>query len=184
MVIARMTGPDRTTRRGAGMKALPRVLLLWIACLPAAIAEESPAASFFSQVAGDWQGTGEVRGMASIQQMSWQPVLDGSFLRLTFDNRMTAADGKEWRFQAHSYYRIRDDGTVTGVWFDSRGVSFPLSGAVDDGGTMTILWGTDDTERGRSSYRLAAGELEVTDEVFGREGEWRVFGRTRLTRRP
>ena len=107
------------------MKAMLRTLLLWIACLPAAVAEESLAAGFFAQIAGEWQGTGEVRGMASVQQMSWQPVLDGSFLRLTFDSCMTAADGKEWRFQAHGYYRIRDDGT------------------------MTILWGTDDTERGR-----------------------------------
>ena len=142
------------------MKAMLRTLLLWIACLPAAFAQESPAAAFFAQIAGEWQGTGEVRGMASVQQMSWQPVLDGSFLRLTFDNCMTAADGKEWRFQAHGYYRIRDDGT------------------------MTILWGTDDTERGRSSYRIEADELQVTDEVLSREGEWRVFGRTRLTREP
>ena len=164
------------------MSAVLRILLLWIACLPAALAEESSAAGFFAQIAGDWQGTGEVRGMASGQQMSWQPVLDGSFLRLTFDNRMTGTDGKEWRFQAHGYYRVRDDGTITGTWFDSRGVSFPLSGAVDDGGTMTILWGTDDTERGRSSYRLSAETLEVTDEVLSREGAWRVFGRTRLTR--
>ncbi|MGE0032200.1 MAG: hypothetical protein AB7T20_13875 [Steroidobacteraceae bacterium] len=166
------------------MRAPLRILLPWIACLPAAFAQESPAAGFFAQIAGDWQGTGEVRGMASVQQMSWQPVLDGSFLRLTFDNRMTAADGKEWRFQAHGYYRIRDDGTITGLWFDSRGVSFPLSGAVDDGGTMTIRWGTDDTERGRSSYRLTAETLEVTDEVLSGEGEWRVFGGTRLTRAP
>lgn len=166
------------------MNALLRILLLWIACLPAALAEESPAAGFFAQLAGDWQGTGEVRGMASVQQMSWQPVLDGSFLRLTFDNRMSAADGKEWQFQAHGYYRIQDDGTITGTWFDSRGASFPLSGTVDDGSTMTIQWGTGDTERGRSSYRLAAGELEVTDEVLSREGDWRIFGRTRLTRAP
>lgn len=166
------------------MRAMLRILLLWIACLPAALAEESPAAGFFAQIAGDWQGTGEVRGMASVQQMSWQPVLDGGFLRLAFDNRMSAADGKEWRFQAHAYYRTEGDGTITGTWFDSRGVSFPLSGTVDDGGTMTILWGTDDTEHGRSNYRLAAGVLEVTDEVFGRAGGWRVFGRTRLTRAP
>ena len=166
------------------MMHLLRILLLWIACLPAAFAQESPAAGFFARIAGDWQGTGEVRGMASVQKMAWQPVLDGSFLRLTFDNCMTAADGKEWQFQAHGYYRVRDDGTITGLWFDSRGVSFLLSGAVDAGGTMTIQWGTDDTERGRSSYRIEADELQVTDEVLSREGEWRVFGRTRLTREP
>lgn len=164
------------------MRAAVSALLLWIAALPAALAHESPAAGFFAQIAGNWEGTGEVRGMASVQQMAWQPVLDGRFLRLSFDNRMTGTDGKEWRFQAHGYYRIQDDGTITGTWFDSRGVSFPLAGGVDEDGTMTIRWGTDDTERGRSSYRLEAETLEVTDEVPSAEGEWRTFGRTKLTR--
>jgi len=33
--------------------------------------------------------------MASVQQISWQRVRDGSFLRLTSDNRMTGVDGNE-----------------------------------------------------------------------------------------
>lgn len=164
------------------MNAPLRLLLLWLACMPAAIAEEIPAARFFAQIAGEWQGTGEVRGMASVQQMSWQPVLDGHFVRLSFDNCMTGADGQEWRFQAHGYYRIQDDGTVSGTWFDSRGVSFPIKGSVDDGGTMMILWGTDDTERGRSRYRIGGDALEVTDEVLMPEGGWRVFGRASFVR--
>lgn len=166
------------------MRAATGVLLLWIVALPAALADEIPAAAFFARIAGQWQGTGEVRGMASVQQMAWQPVLDGRFLRLSFDNRMTGADGKEWQFQAHGYYRIQADGTITGTWFDSRGVCLALSGNVDEGGTMTILWGSDDTERGRSSYRIDAEGLLVTDEVFSREGEWRVFGRSRLSLLP
>jgi hypothetical protein len=48
---------------------------------------------------------------------------------------------------------------------------------------MTIDWGTEESpERGRSTYRLAAGVLEVTDEVYGKDGTLAVFGRTRLTR--
>ena len=47
---------------------------------------------------------------------------------------------------------------------------------------MTIDWGTDAIERGRSSYRLTEGTLEVTDEVYSKEGELHVFGRTHLTR--
>jgi hypothetical protein len=53
------------------------------------------ATGLFAQIAGDWPGTGEVCGMTSVQLMSWQAVLDGSFLRLSFDNRMTAVDGNE-----------------------------------------------------------------------------------------
>lgn len=161
-----------------------RALVVWIAVLPAAVAEETPAAQLFAALVGHWQGTGEVRGMPSKQEMHWEPVLDGRFLRLSFDNRMTAPDGKEWRFQAQSYYRVEADDTIAGTWFDSRGVSFPLAGTVEPGGAMTILWGTPETERGRSSYRISDAGLEVTDEVMGPDGAWRTFGRTTLTRLP
>ena len=161
-----------------------RTLVLWLAVLPAAIAEETPAAQLFAALTGHWQGTGEVRGMPSKQEMRWEPVLDGQFLRLSFDNRMTAPDGKEWRFQAQSYYRVQADGAIAGTWFDSRGVSFPLVGTVEPGGALTILWGTAETERGRSSYRISDAGLEVIDEVQGPDGAWRTFGRTTLTRLP
>ena len=166
------------------MSAAIRALILWLAVLPAAVAEESPATRLFAALSGHWQGTGEVRGMPSNQQMHWEAVLDGQFLRLSFDNRMTAPDGKEWRFQAEAYYRIQADGTIAGTWFDSRGVSFPLAGTVEPGGGMTILWGTAETERGRSSYRISAAGLDVSDEVQGLDGAWRIFGRTALTRLP
>ena len=165
------------------MKALLGTLVLWLAAVPA-MAEESPAARFFEQLAGHWQGTGEVRGMPSNQLMHWEAVLDGRFLRLSFDNRMSAPDGTEWRFQAEAYYRIQADGTIAGTWFDSRGTSFPLTGSVDESAAMTILWGTAETERGRSSYRISSGDLEITDEVLDQNGEWRIFGRTVLARAP
>lgn len=157
-----------------------RALLVWMVLQSAAVADESAAP--FASLAGDWQGPGETNGMASLQQMRWEPVLEGRFLRLTLDNRMTAADGAEWRFQAQAFYRLGSDGAISGTWFDSRGISFPLAGSLDDQGVMTILWGTEDTERGRSRYRIVADTLEVTDEVLTPEGEWRVFGRSRLLR--
>jgi hypothetical protein len=95
---------------------------------------------------------------------------------------MTDADGKERRFQAQGFYRAQDDGTIAGTWFDSRGLSFPLAGSADGPDLLTILWGSEAVERGRSSYRLSADGLEVIDEVLMRDGEWRVFGRTRLER--
>jgi hypothetical protein len=49
---------------------------------------------------------------------------------------------------------------------------------------MTILWGTADTELGRSSYRVTEAGLDVTDEVQGPDGTWRTFGRSMLNRLP
>jgi hypothetical protein len=164
------------------MKTGLPALLLWLAVLSVSLADESPASRLFAALAGHWEGTGGVRGMASDIRMSWEPVLDGRFLRLTLDNRMTDADGKERRFQAQGFYRAQDDGTIAGTWFDSRGLSFPLAGSADGPDLLTILWGSEAAERGRSSYRLSADGLEVIDEVLMRDGEWRVFGRTRLER--
>ncbi len=157
------------------------VMLLLSLALPPAFAQESAASAFFGKLAGEWQGAGEVSAMAADMRMTWEPVLDGQFMRLTMDNRMTGAEGNAWHFKSQAYYRIGKDGAITGTWFDSRGITLPLTGGVEQE-AMTIQWGTEAIERGRSHYRLSADVLEVTDEVFTKEGEWRIFGRTRLKR--
>jgi len=148
----------------------------------AAAADESRARGFFAALAGEWQGQGETLGMASVQQARWEPALGAAFFRFVFDNRMTAADGKETRFRAEAFYRVGKDGAVTGTWLDSRGVTQQIAGGLDESGALVILWGSEATERGRSSYRLVEDALEITDEVVGEDGNWRVFGQTRLTR--
>ncbi len=155
-------------------------MMLALAALPA-LADESPAAAFLGRLAGAWQGTGEVRQMAADMRMRWEAVLDGQFHRLSMENKMTGQDGKAWHFKAEAYYRVRKDGTIAGTWFDSRGISLPLAGRVE-GDAMTIDWGTPEIERGRTTYRLAADALEVTDEVYTQGGALTVFGRTRLPR--
>ena len=152
--------------------------------VPAAWADESRTRDFFAAISGEWQGSGETLGMASSQQARWEPALDAAFFRFVFDNRMTATDGRESRFRAEAFYRVTADGAVTGTWLDSRGMTLPLTGIVDATGALTIEWGSPETERGRSSYRLIGGALEVTDEVMNPDGSWRVFGRTVLQRKP
>ncbi|NND43763.1 MAG: hypothetical protein HKN58_00465, partial [Xanthomonadales bacterium] len=44
-----------------------------------ALAVTSAEADVLSDLAGEWRGGGEVRGMASEQTMRWGPVLDGAF---------------------------------------------------------------------------------------------------------
>lgn len=149
--------------------------------MPAALAEESPTSGLFAKLAGGWRGMGILSGMSADMRMNWEPVLDGQFQRLTLDNRMSGEDGKSWHFKAQAFYRIGKDGGITGTWFDSRGISQPLTGAIESD-TLLISWGTEATESGRSSYRLSSGSLDVVDEVLTKDGEWRIFGRTKLTR--
>lgn len=91
-------------------------------------------------------------------------------------------DGKAWHFKADAFYRLQEDGSISGHWFDLRGISLPLVGRVD-GDAMLVDWGNEaSAERGRSTYRLVAEALEVIDEVYGKDGTLDVFGLTRLTR--
>lgn len=160
------------------------LLALAIAGAPAAWADESRTRDFFAAIAGEWQGAGETLGTPSTQEARWEPALDAAFFRFVFDNRLTAPDGRQSRFRAEAFYRVGRDGVVSGTWLDSRGMTLPLAGTVDDSGALTIDWGTAETERGRSTYRLVDGALEVTDEVMNPDGGWRVFGRTVLKRKP
>jgi hypothetical protein len=165
----------RTTARFAA------ATLATLATLPSA-ADSAAAAEFLGRLAGGWQGTGEVRGMAADMRMEWEPVLDGRFHRLSMENRMTGGDGQSWHFKALAFYKVGEDGTIAGTWLDTRGITLPLTGHVE-GDAMTIDWGTPDIERGRSTYRLTAEALEVTDEAYGKDGGLVVFGRTKLARR-
>lgn len=156
-------------------------LVLALAC-GAALAEAPAAPAFLGRLAGEWQGAGTVSGMSADMRMRWEPALDGQFHRLSMANLLTGQDGKTWHFKAEAFYRVQKDGSISGQWFDSRGISLPLAGRVE-GDAMTIDWGTEGSaERGRSTYRLAADALEVTDEVYGKDGALTAFGSTRLTR--
>lgn len=149
-----------------------------------ALAERPAALAMLHALEGDWRGAGEVNGMAADLRMRWERALEGKFHRLSMENLMTGQDGRSWRFEAEAYYRVMEDGSVTGQWFDSRGYNLPLTGRADaDGTRMSIDWGTESSpERGRSTYRLEADVLTVIDEVRGKDGTLSVFGRTRLTR--
>ncbi len=152
-----------------------------LAAALAALATTPVGADVLDQLAGHWHGGGEVRGLQSEQRMEWGPALDGGFTRLEFDNTLRAPDGTEYRFQAHAYYRADADGAITGTWLDSRGMTLPLAGTAGEAG-LDIQWGSEATERGRSTYRVEGDTLEVVDEVLQADGQWRVFGRSTLKR--
>lgn len=44
---------------------------------------------------------------------------------------------------------------MSGSWFDSRGITFPLKGTIK-ANTLTIFWGNASTEQGKTTYTYDA----------------------------
>jgi hypothetical protein len=150
-----------------------RVLLLAVLALAAGVAH----ADAWGRLYGSWSGRGTVSGMAAEVELEFRRTLDGLGRHLRFENRMTAEDGKLWVFRAEALYLCDATGACRGHWYDSRGMVLPLT-VVSHDDRIVVDWGDATTERGRTSYRLAAdGRLEITDDVLGKDGEWRPFGR-------
>lgn len=138
-------------------------------------------AQVWERLAGHWQGTGEVSGMAATLTLAFAPALGGRAHRLSFDNRMRGADGREWPFAAEAVYLCDGEAACKGHWYDTRGTILPLA-TREEADALVVDWGDAASERGRTTYRLDADALEVTDEVLGKDGRWTVFGRSRLAR--
>ena len=130
---------------------------------------------------GSWSGSGSLFGREAAFQMTWESVLGDRFLQLSFRNGMKTADGVQPVLEATALYKILDGGRLEGTWYDTRGVVQPLQGSLEDS-MLTVLWGTAETEQGKTSYRvLANGSVAVEDFVL-REGNWTRFGEALYSR--
>ena len=70
--------------------------------------------------------------------MDWQRTLNNSFLKLEFQNKQKLGDNRYIVFNATAFYKIVNDTTVVGNWFDSRGVTFPLKGSLKENELIII----------------------------------------------
>ncbi len=159
------------------------------ALLLATIAEPQPpapparatATALFERLDGAWTGSGTILGQPSTVDLQWTPVLEGRFVRLTFSSHIGPAP-KTQHFEGHAYYEVRPDGRVRATWFDSSGLTRPIDATVD-ASSLVAVWGTPETEVGETTYRLVSDRaLEVVDRVRGKDGTWRTFGRSTLSR--
>lgn len=132
------------------------------------------AQSFFENVSQHkWKGSGELMESAASFKMEWQPVLDGKFYKLTFQNQRD--ESKEYIFKSMGVYRPKTDGTFTGTWFDSRGYSFPLEGNFTEN-ELTVHWGDFSTEEGKTVYSINEdGTIAVMDYIL-KDGNLVSFG--------
>ena len=146
------------------MKKSALVLLTILLCI-------SVKAQVPDSFLGNWEGSGTLYNSGATFSMEWEQVLNKQFYRLNFLNSL---NNGAFSMSAHGYYKIDGD-SVTGYWLDSRGVSFPLTGVIEEQ-MLIIHWGTADFEQGRTEYvLLASGEIEVKDFVL-RNGEYAQFG--------
>ena len=145
--------------------------------LSLALAVQAGSDPLLSRFAGQWSGTGTVLNQPAKISITWTPELNGQFLRLTFRNEMPKTT-----FEGHAYYRPAGEGRYRGMWFDNAGMLRPLDGR-RDGDALVSKWGTPDTEEGETTYRLTSdSRMEIVDRVKSKDGTWREFGRSIVTR--
>ncbi|MDC8004337.1 hypothetical protein POV27_09760 [Aureisphaera galaxeae] len=145
-------------------------LILFLVC-HAGIAQ-----TFFDKVEGSsWEGSGTLFGKTAHFTMHWEAALNNTFIKLEFENGFEASEGKMQTMQAHGYYQIAQDGSVSGTWFDSRGVRLPLIGSISSD-TLEIFWGDASTEQGKTLYRIENGIIYVEDFYKNKEGKYVNFG--------
>ena len=156
-----------------------------VRCLALALLALSTGAAHadaWDRLYGRWTGRGEVSGMAAEVELEFRRTLDGQGRHLSFANRMTGNDAAVWMFRAEALYLCDSAGACRGHWYDNRGIVLPLA-VVTHEDRVVVDWGDDATERGRTTYRLAADtRLEIIDEVIDKDGTSRIFGRVDAAR--
>jgi hypothetical protein len=129
--------------------------------------------------AGAWAGPGTLHGSKARLELRVERALGNRFVRLQHLNKLELP-GRTMQFEGLALYRAAGSGFAA-TWFDSFGHVYPVTAKLD-GDTLRAEWGTQDTERGLTVYRLTApGTLEVTDSVM-RAGTLQEFGKATLTK--
>lgn len=119
---------------------------------------------------GTWEAPCDAWGTAAICRSVWAEGMHSSHSTQTYS--ITHAETGDVMFAGRGLYRI-DGADVRGYWEDSQGAVHPLLGSWD-GTALQVIWGTPETEVGRSTYTLSNVELTTVDEVQD-DGAWRTF---------
>ena len=92
-------------------KYLSLVIVAIVALSSLALAQTSKVDKngFLSRFVGTWKGEGKITGLDARIVMSWENVLDGKFIRLSFRNEMRKKDGGMQVFDAYAYYKAIDE---------------------------------------------------------------------------
>jgi len=123
------------------------------------------------RLTGHWSGEGLLFGKPAKFVLHWEPVLDGQFYKLSFQN---STNGTEYVFKAEAYYAITSDSTAQATWFDNRGVQQTITSTIA-ADQLTSIWQSS-TEKGKTTYHLTSDhEMKVIDYVW-KNDQWTKFG--------
>lgn len=167
--------------------------LLWAAALGTAAliplsqplhSQQAPAPASLDWFQGEWHGDVDFIGTPAKGTLQVRSGLAGSATVMTFTADVTAKGNRPaFRFEGQGTYRIKPDGSVTGLWADSYGNFHQLKGRVKPG-ELRVNWGDARSEMGHSSYVLGAdGVLTVTDSAMV-NGAVQVFGKATYRKKP
>lgn len=127
-------------------------------------------------VDNNWTGTGILMGKEATFTMDWQKVLHNKFIKLEFQNKRKSEDNETMVFKATGFYKIVNDTTIVGNWYDNRGITFALKGFIKEN-ELTIIWGNDNTEMGKTIYHYIKDYNKITVEDFVMQnGKYAKFG--------
>lgn len=154
------------------MKNFRKILLSLILMMGTCIYAQQET-SFTEGIIGRWEGEGTLFGTEASFSMHWENALDNKFMELDFMNRFTDKSGTDRIMKAKGYYSLKEN---KGYWFDTRGVMQPLTLKVDKE-SMTVLWGAESTEKGKTIYTLINNmEVGVEDFVY-KDNDYLLFGK-------
>lgn len=132
----------------------------------AAAEDEATPKSFL----GDWAGPCDAWGVPATCTSKWTRGLHSKHLIQNYSIVREADDALI--FAGRGVYQF--EGTaVRGAWEGSNGAIHPITGTFDEA-ALSVIWGTPETEIGRSDYSIVDGQLSVSDFVLSPSG-WREF---------
>lgn len=127
---------------------------------------------FSQNILGKWEGKGTLMRNEAAFSMHWENTLNNKFLKLNFKNQFKDQNGVLRELQSEAYYKFS---TKSGYWFDSRGIILPLKLELKDN-SLTVFWGDQKTERGKTTYTLTIDQCDVEDFVL-RDNQYLSFGK-------
>ncbi len=148
------------------MKLCSAILAVLLSTAPAFAGDEGALLSLF---VGEWRSDREALGVEAESLMTWQPTLDGRFVRLDYKIMMA-----QHTFQGVAYYRTGAADPSQAFWADNSGGLYPIV-VKHDGNALVANWGATSGKQGRTRYELLTeNKMAVTDWVKTPKS-WRQF---------
>jgi len=158
------------------------LFLTLILLSPVAVRADDSRDPFLNRLNGDWKAQGKAFGMEAKFHMKWEWVLQNRYIQLSYKIEMYRKDGQPQIFEGTAFYKPAANGKYEGTWFDSQRALHPIQ-ATADSTALIALWGTPETEQGKSTYRLLDDKrIEVVDAVRTKDGTWKEFSRNTFAR--